>query len=424
MINLQKYIGPYGIPVYHQQIPNTKVTSLGWLIMTGAADDESVGSPGLYHWFEHVPFRGTRRFPRGTADIIVPFTRLNGWINAWTNKDMTSYYATVHESQWKDALARVTDMVSCPLLRSKDVDAERKIIHQEISQSYGSINRCAWRKLAPILYPGHPYAHDVLGSEETLASMDSATLVRAHELGYDRSRAVFVSVGPMTIEVVLKELESVADCLPNRQLSERRTPAYFGPTTGWNSGTFEVESTFGTTVVKILFPMASNRGEPEAMLEAADACALLDSVFSYGDTASPLMRIVREERQLVYGIQTSYDVYPGGSHFGFTAMSQHDKVPAIIEAVYDVLKAQELMSEDRLGEMKTCLTAELEMMPIDPTEFRDRGISQLQKFGTTLNYMEVIERFNRFSVDDVVRLMKIFDPEKALVFVYKGMGTD
>ena len=422
MLDFKIYDGPYGIPVYHQHMPQSKAASLGWVMMVGAADDTLIGKPGLYHWFEHVPFRGTAKFPSGTPELFGPLAKLNGGLNAWTNRDKTHYYGSVHHSQWKQTLVRVTDMIAAPLLRPVDIEAERKIIHQEISQARGSVSRSARRELLPHLFPEHPYASDVLGSEESLAQMDTATLIRARMKGYDRSRAVFVSAGPMEIDDLMKELVVAAAELPNHGLSERRLPAYYGQPINWKPGNVQIESEFGTSVIKVLFPMEPNVGELLKMQRATDTCILLDTLFEYGGMSSPLTRIVREERQLVYGIETSYDVYPGGSYFGFTAMAKQQNASAIVDAIRDVILSPELLSPSRLEDMKVYIAASLEMMSLDPDDFREKAIGTLSRYGNAPNYEEGISRFNQNTLGDVDRALKIFDWSKALVFVYKGMG--
>ena len=352
MIDLKKLDGPYGIPVYHQRMPEmVKSVSLGWLMMTGAADDTAVGYPGLHHWFEHVPFRGTKKFPRGVADIEGPFTRLNGYINAWTNQEATCYHGNVHEKQWREALAVVTDMIANPLITTEGVEAERKVIHQEIAGNLGSAGGRASYELPRILYPGHAFGHPVLGSEETLAKMDATVLRRTHELGYDRSRAIFICVGNMAEENLLHAVEMAAAELPDRHLTERRKPAYFGQLPVWKPGTTEIETEFATSVIYMLFPIASNNGDTATMIETTHSLGLLDAVFEHGGMASPLMRIVREERQLVYGCSTSWDAYAGGGFFGLKATAKKENVQQIIEAFGDVLKDSSLRSSERLADI-------------------------------------------------------------------------
>lgn len=424
MINLKKLDGPFGIPVYHQHTPEMANTvSMAWLMMVGSADDCSVGSPGLYHWFEHVPFRGTKKCPRGAVDIHGPFVPFNGEINAWTSEELTNFNATVHKSQWREALSVVTDLVANPLLTEESVEAERRVIHQEIIRRLESAGGRARYDLPGMLYPGHPFGHPVLGSEESLAEMNVDNLRRAHRFGYDRSRAVFVCVGNVSEEELLDALSVEAVNLPEHQLPERRGPAYLGPLPSWWSGLTERETEFASSVVYMLFPTNCNEGGIDIMTKVVQNLALLDSVFEYGGFTSPLMRIVREERQLVYGCSTTHSTYAGGGYYGFKASAKKDNIPGIVEAFSDVLKDPALRSSERLSEIKSSLNASVEMMPIDPEAFRDGAVSQyISHGGATVGYKEMIDRVHKYTIDDVDAALSMLQPQDAKIVIFKGMG--
>jgi predicted Zn-dependent peptidase len=423
MINLKKLDGPFGIPVYHQRMPEmVNAVSLGWVIFTGAADDVAIGSPGLHHWFEHAPFRGTKSFPRGYSDIEERFADLNGYVNAWTNHEATTYYGTVHKDQWREALKVVTDLVANPLLTSEGIEAERRVIHQEINGSLGSAGGRASYELPSILYQGHPFGHPIIGSENTLAEMDASTLRRAHELGYDRSRAVFVSVGDISEEDLLEDLRRVASELPDRKVSERRRPAYFGPLPTWQPGTTIRETEFTTSVICMLFPFTQNDGNTRSMTEVSHVCALLSTVFEHGGLASTLMKIVREERQLVYGCSTRFNTYAGGGYFGLQATAKTENIQPIIAAFNDVLRSPALRSRERLVGMKSCLKAEIEMMPLDPETFRDKAISQFINTGGVMeNFQTSIDWWNSVTGEDVDVALSQLRPDEARIVVFKGM---
>jgi len=424
MIELKKLDGPFGIPVYHQQMPEmVRAASLGWLIFTGAADDTSIASPGLHHWFEHVPFRGTKKYPAGASDILGPFNNMNGYINAWTNHEATCYYGHVHDTQWKKALDVVTDMVANPLITDEGVEAERKVIHQEIAGSKDSAGGFARYELPGLLYPGHPFGHPVLGSEKTLAMMNAETLRRAHRLGYCRSRAVFFCVGNMSERELLDKLHGAAAELPSKAFEPRRKPYYFGPLPEWRTDTIEIETEFEASVVMMLFPTQTNEGETANMTESVLTYGLLQNMFEHGGMTSPLMRIVREERQLVYGCSTRNATYAGGGYFGFKATAKKENIPAIIEAFGDVMKDPALRSPVRLAEIKSGIRAEADMMPLDPDDYRAKAIGQfINCGGLMISHRAVVELMNKVTIDEVDAKLALLKPENARLVIFKGMG--
>jgi len=424
MMDLKKLDGPFGIPVFHQQMPEmVNAVSLGWSIFTGAGDDAAFGAPGLHHWLEHVPFKGTKRYSAGADKIRGPFIPYNGNINARTNLVTTSYFGTVHKHQWREALSVITDLVSNPLLADESIYAERRVIHQEISEHLGSADGVAAYNLPGILYPGHPFSYPVLGSETSLAAIEPDTLRMAHRLGYDRSRAIFTCVGNISDIDLLEALSRAAVDLPDHNLSERRRPANFGPLPIWKPGKTEIETEFAASVIYMLFPITQNDGSTVAMTRAVRMCHLLNMVFGYGKAISPLMSTVRGRRQLVYGCSPCWRVFSGGGYFGFQAQAKKENSQAIVDAFYDVLNDSSLRSTERLGGMKSSSKAIIEMMPINPPDFREKAISQyINCGGEMISSKANIDWFNGLTIADIDVALTGLRPENARIIIFKGMG--
>ena len=228
MIDFKRLEGPKGIPVYFQHLPVNSV-SVYWLVFVGSADDESVGNHGIYHWFEHLPSRGTEKYPSGYRDTEARLVRHGGEAGAETSYAHTAYYADVPRRVWTTALDILTDMIARPLLRSEDMEAEREIIHQEIDEWHSSPHGLSMCVLPSLLWPGHPLGHDQLGTRESLQSMSPSLLRTAHQRGYGCSRCVLFVSGQLEEQEVLEEVAKAVEFLPDRDITQRRSPAAYGP---------------------------------------------------------------------------------------------------------------------------------------------------------------------------------------------------
>jgi predicted Zn-dependent peptidase len=65
----------------------------------------------------------------------------------------------------------LADMVGQPLMRIEDIEAEREIILQEISEWHSDPYHHSLCRLPEILWPGHPLGHDQLGTVAQLESI-------------------------------------------------------------------------------------------------------------------------------------------------------------------------------------------------------------------------------------------------------------
>jgi predicted Zn-dependent peptidase len=171
-----------GVPVYLDELPELFTpVSLELCVMSGSADDMAVGQAGIHHWGEHLPFRGTAAFPNGNIDISARIARMGGSLNAYTSHHNTVYYVSVPKSRWKDGLEVLVELAGRPLNRPEDVEAERKIIEQEMKQGRSEQMDVFWEEKHARLWGTHPLAQSIIGTETSLATMDVSTINKLHE---------------------------------------------------------------------------------------------------------------------------------------------------------------------------------------------------------------------------------------------------
>lgn len=412
--------GPYRIPIYHHPMPDVvKAVNLSWVVFTGAADDERIGEPGLYHWFEHVPFRGTVNYPNGYADTKGRFVRHSGHIGAWTNQQLTTYNAFIPQKVWREALPVITDLFAQPLLHDEGICAEREIIAQEIQETRSNNKRNPYYELPEILWPGHPLGHPTLGNEAALRKMNPELLLKAHREGYDSKRCIFVAVGDIWNNELVDELYKLQDTLPNRNLSERRAPHYYGPLPAWRNGEVTVKETgMPGSVVMMLFPVEPGLNRDLTYFRWRTVADLI----GFGTGASPLYRIVREERNLVYSTYVTEFYTACGGYIGLVAEAKQENMNKIVQAFKDVLALPTIRSVERLHEVRAGRLSRFEMSPIDPSHIRDTLIHRFISSGTWVTDEKYEEEILSIGMDDLIPYLDKLKPENAHTIIFEGKG--
>ena len=79
---------------------------------------------------------------------------MGGYINAYTGKEMTAYYARVLEADVDRALDILADIVLNPLFAKPDIEVERGVILQEIGQALDTPDDIIFDWLQEAAYPG------------------------------------------------------------------------------------------------------------------------------------------------------------------------------------------------------------------------------------------------------------------------------
>ena len=101
---------------------------------------------------------------------------MGGYINAYTSREMTAYYARVLSSDVVMALDVIADIVLNPLFRKADIETERHVILQEIGQALDTPDDIIFDWLHEAAYPSQPFGRTILGPAERVAAFGRADL--------------------------------------------------------------------------------------------------------------------------------------------------------------------------------------------------------------------------------------------------------
>lgn len=415
MMKFERLEGPCGIPVYYQQLPEIlRCTSIALTVFTGSADDTSVGEPGLYHWFEHVPFRGTEKFP-SESRLTYPLRRVGGRMNASTSPFRTNYECSVPTRHLGLGLDVVVDLVAQPLLTDKAINAEREVIKREILQSDSRLERYANNRLREIFWKGHPLEHSTLGTRDSLDCMTPEVLREARRKGYDRSRmAFFISTSLSAVEV----LDMVSDrfeLLPSNGLEERRMGASYGPLV-WTPGErADFKTTFSTSRVMVLFYQPPTRD----IVERAKR-SMIRNIFAHGGIGSPLYRAIRGVNQLAYSANLMYEPTQDGGYVGFTVDTSRQDVEDVLQALRIMFSSPQLRSRewfDHIHESRRCA---LEMENISPWHSIDEAVDSVVDNGEIVNNEDWLDIRESIPHEEIIEMVDQFNFDEARIVVAVG----
>ena len=415
MINFQPLEGPYGIPIYFQHLPVNSV-SVYWMVFVGSADDETVGEHGIFHWFEHIPSRGTQRFPGGYRDTEARLVRHGGQAGAETGATYTAYYAHVPKHVWPAALEILTDMLGQPLLRKQDVEAEREVIRQEIDEWYSSPEGETLCRLPGILWPGHPLGHDQLGTKNSLSKMSPDLLQEAHRFGYTRSHCVLFVSGDIEESELRDQVARTAERIPVTSAEPRRKACHYGPLPPWNGGQISrIVTKHEDSLVYLLFPIPP-------IEQAGDQFArwdLLELLITAGDLGSPLHRIVREQAQLAYAPEFSCAVHPDGGYWGLVAQTS-ESPELLADTFWQVLRSPEIRSPERRDFVNDGIRGEIAMHDPCPDDFVETAAARLLTHGEVWSDQEYTDRLLSISSGDMNDFLDALSPDGAQTLIFTG----
>src|SRR5215475_13567212 len=121
-----------GVRILTESMPHVVSATIGIWVENGSRYEEPVDN-GVSHFIEHLLFKGTRK--RTAAQIAEEIDAVGGVLNAFTGKEYTCYYAKVLDEHLPLALDLLADVFTRSRFPEDEIERERTVIIQEISQA-------------------------------------------------------------------------------------------------------------------------------------------------------------------------------------------------------------------------------------------------------------------------------------------------
>ena len=191
------------------------------VVRTGSRNEVEPGFSGYAHFFEHMMFRGTEKYPTEAYNAVVK--RIGADSNAFTTSDWTTYYIVASS----DALDTIMDLESDRFRNLQysedDFRTEAGAILGEYNLNFSNPVSLLRERLHDLAYTTHPYQHTTIGLLEDVQDMPNHYdySLQFYDRYYRPENCIVVVVGDFD----QAELERLAE-------------AYYG---GWERGDFEPE---------------------------------------------------------------------------------------------------------------------------------------------------------------------------------------
>ena len=150
-----------GLQVVGVEYDSPGIVAYYTVVRTGSRNEVEAGFSGYAHFFEHMMFRGTERYPTDAYNDVVK--RLGADSNAFTTDDWTAYHTVASA----DALETIIDLESDRFLNlSYSVDdyrTEAGAILGEYNLNFANPFSLLREKLHELAFTVHPYRHTTIG---------------------------------------------------------------------------------------------------------------------------------------------------------------------------------------------------------------------------------------------------------------------
>jgi zinc protease len=139
------------------------------IVRTGSRDEWEPGKSGFAHFFEHMMFRGTERFPGSVYDKLV--TSIGADANAYTSNDLTVYHLNFASEDLETVMDIESDRFRNLAYDEREFQTESGAVYGEYRKGRTSPFSVAIENMQDMAFDVHTYKHTTIGFETDIKNM-------------------------------------------------------------------------------------------------------------------------------------------------------------------------------------------------------------------------------------------------------------
>lgn len=198
---------PNGLRVVVVKTDYPDVVTLQIPVFTGSRNEVEPGKSGFAHFFEHMMFRGTTRFPAAAYESAI--NAVGGDQNAFTSDDITNYHVTFTKADLERVLDVEADRFMNLKYSEEQFKTESLAVKGEYLKNYSNPNQKISETMRELMFTAHSYGHTTMGYLRDIDDMPNQ--MEYSRIFFDRwyrpENASVIIVGDIDPEATFKLVE-------------------------------------------------------------------------------------------------------------------------------------------------------------------------------------------------------------------------
>ena len=158
-----------GFKAYLIPVKGSGLAAYYSIVRTGSRDEYEAGRSGFAHFFEHMMFRGTRRFPGPVYDKMM--TEMGADANAFTSDDLTAYHMVVPSIYLEQVMDLESDRFMNLEYGETEFKTEAGAVYGEYRKNRVNPFSVLLEELQNLAFDVHTYKHTTMGFEADIKNM-------------------------------------------------------------------------------------------------------------------------------------------------------------------------------------------------------------------------------------------------------------
>ncbi len=384
------------IPVIYEEVKGMKSTSFGIFVKMGSAL-ENKETNGISHVIEHMIFKGTDK--HNVKELANIMSDLGGTINAYTAKEVTSFYGRVLNEDFRQSLMLMAEMMFESSFEEKELSKEKHVILDEIDLYDDTPEDLCHELLQKKIWKNSPYGYIISGSRTNVRSFTRQQIVDTWRENYVAENIVISVAGGIEFEEVYNVLNEYFGKVSQRGYVNQYPYAVYEPCFVFkHRDTEQVHMNIAFNNVT----SSDARRFPMSIINAALG----------GNLNARLFLKIREEMGLTYSIYSYSSSFNNAGLFHIYASMNPSQTIKVFEGIKAVVKdfQNTKMSVAELETIKKQLKTEMILSGESCTAKMNSNSKSYMVLNRVEDMDETIEMMNKVTVKDISDcLEKYFD---------------
>ncbi len=404
----QKTVLPNGLRVVTEEIRYVRSISIGAWINVGSRD-ETPKNNGISHFAEHMVFKGTERF--SCPAIARSLEQYGGYLNAFTTKEHTCFYARILDDHLKDAIDVISDLIQRPVLSGREIEKEKKVILEELKNIEDDPDDLIHDYFDHNIFRKHPLGLSIIGRAETIQRIRRQDLLAYLRYHYVPSRMVIAAAGNLRHDQLVELVEKYFGKMRAVKTSLVRSsgPHNLSP----KEETFERPITQAHVCLGTLGYSVKHRSRYPFLM--------LNTVLGEG-MSSRLFQNIREKYGFAYAVYSFANLMSDTGNFGVYIATDDSNIRRSIDLIYrelEKLKGRGVSPAElkrTKAQLKGSMMLSLESMS---SRMMRLGSSEFY-FGRSLPLNEIVASIDAVKADEIQAVAhRLFKFENFSTVIFK-----
>jgi predicted Zn-dependent peptidase len=377
-----------GLRVASRAMPGVETVAIGLHAEAGSIQEPAEHN-GIAHLFEHMLFKGAGG--RSAREISEAIEDVGGDLNACTEREGTSFTASLLAEHLPLGIELLSDMVLRPHFNPSELEREKEVVLQELGEARDTPSDIIFDDLWNVAWPDQPLGRSILGSEVSIAAITADDLDQWRTRQYRAGSLALVAAGKVDHDELVRLAETRFAGLPEGVIDRASAPVFAGGTCAGGARADQAHLAFAW--------------QGPAQLDPDAHAARLFADLVGGGASSRLFQAVREERGLAYSVWASLASYRdcGLFHvYAATSRREAQAASALIEEV--VAKAARSPTQRELDRARIQARAGL-LMSLETSWGQSAYLARmLSTFGRLVEPSEIVQALERVDLDQLARV--------------------